>query len=91
MSKLFYNLSLRLAADFPKSRRLRIHVNLKEDENFLIYPYYQHTPIGLLQEDSKISDVARKKILRQTAVRLKHYGRGGQRTDAGCASTTRQL
>ncbi|KAI4941938.1 hypothetical protein J4E91_010488 [Alternaria rosae] len=66
VSKPFYDLSLRLAADFPESRRLRMHVDLNEDENVLIYPYYQHTLLGLLQEDSKISDAARKKILRQT-------------------------
>lgn len=43
-----------------------MHVDLNEDENVLIYPYYQHTLLGLLQEDSEISDAARKKILRQT-------------------------
>jgi len=57
---------MNLAADFPESRRLRIHVDLSEDEHVLIYSYYQHTPPGLLQEDSEISGSARKKILRQT-------------------------
>ncbi|KAI8941750.1 hypothetical protein NX059_002954 [Plenodomus lindquistii] len=66
VSKPFYDLSLRLAADFPESRRLRMHVDLNEDENILIYPYYQQTLLQLLQEDTKISDAARKKILRQT-------------------------
>ncbi|KAF1355930.1 kinase-like protein [Lizonia empirigonia] len=66
VSKPCYDLSLRLAADFPESRRLRMHVDLNEDENVLIYPYYQHTLLGLLQEDSKISDAARKIILQQT-------------------------
>lgn len=74
MPKLFYDLSLRLAADFPKSRRLRMHVDSNEDENALIYPYYQHTLLRLLQEDSKISNAARKEVLRQTgeAIRELH-------------------
>jgi serine/threonine protein kinase len=66
VSKPFLDLSLRLAAEFPKSRRLRMHVDLNEDKNVLIYPYYQHTLLGLLQEDSNVSDAARKKILHQT-------------------------
>jgi serine/threonine protein kinase len=43
-----------------------MHVDLNEDKNVLIYPYYQHTLLGLLQEDSNVSDAARKKILHQT-------------------------
>jgi serine/threonine protein kinase len=66
VSKPFYDLSLRLAADFPESHRLRMHVDYNEEENVLIYPYYQHTLLSLLQEDPNISDAARKKILRQT-------------------------
>jgi serine/threonine protein kinase len=66
MSKPFFDLSLRLAADFPESRRLRMHVDLNEDKNILVYPYYQHTLLGLLQEDSELSNAARKKVLRQT-------------------------
>jgi serine/threonine protein kinase len=66
VSKPFYDLSLRLAADFPESRQLRMHVDSNEDEHVLIYPYYQNTLLGLLQEDLNISDAARKKILQQT-------------------------
>jgi hypothetical protein len=40
VSKLFYDLSLRLAANFPKSRQLRMHADFNEDENVLIYLYY---------------------------------------------------
>lgn len=43
-----------------------MHVDLNEDENILIYPYYQHTLLTLLQEDPQTSDAARKTILRQT-------------------------
>ncbi|CAN9302391.1 unnamed protein product [Alternaria alternata] len=60
-------MSLRLAADFPESRRLRMHVDSNDEENLLIYPYYQNTLLRLLQEDPEVSDAARKKILRQTA------------------------
>lgn len=66
MSKPFYDQSLRLAADFPESCRLRMHVDINEDENTLVYPYYQYILLRLLQEDSNIFDAARKTILRQT-------------------------
>ncbi|KAL6703216.1 hypothetical protein ACN47E_010078 [Coniothyrium glycines] len=66
VSKPFYDLSLRLAVDVPESRRLRMHVDSNEGENILIYPYYQHTLLGLLQADLKIPAAARKKILQQT-------------------------
>jgi hypothetical protein len=66
VSKPFYDLSLRLADELSESRRLRMHVDVSEDEDVLIYPYYQHTLLGLLKEDSNISDAARKKILRHT-------------------------
>jgi serine/threonine protein kinase len=66
VSRSFYDLSLRLTTDFPTSRRLRIHVDSNEDENLLVYPYYQRTLLRLLQEDPNVSDAARKEILRQT-------------------------
>lgn len=40
VSQPFYDLSLRLAAEFPESRRFRMHVDFNEDEQILIYPYY---------------------------------------------------
>lgn len=43
-----------------------MHVDLNEDENILIYPYYQQTLLGLLREDLTVSDAARKKILQRT-------------------------
>lgn len=60
-------MSLRLAADFPESRRLRMHVDSNDEEKLLIYPYYRNTPFKLLQEDPEVSVAARKKVLRQTA------------------------
>ena len=60
-------MSLRLAADFPESRRLRMHVDSNDEEKLLIYPYYRNTLLRLLQEDPEVSDAARKRILRQTA------------------------
>ncbi|KAH3987681.1 hypothetical protein HBI25_002350 [Parastagonospora nodorum] len=66
VSKAFFNLSLRLAAEFPQSRRLRMHVDSNEEENVLIYPYYQNTLLGLFKDDTNISDASRKMILRQT-------------------------
>lgn len=43
-----------------------MHVDISEDEKFLIYPFYQHTLLGLLRDDPEISDAARKKILQET-------------------------
>jgi len=60
-------MSLRLAADFPESCRLRMHVDSNDEEKLLIYPYYRNTLLRLLQEDPEVSDAARKRILRQTA------------------------
>jgi hypothetical protein len=60
-------MSLRLAADFPESRQLRMHLDSNEEEKLLIYPYYRNTLLRLLQEDPEVSDAARKRILRQTA------------------------
>jgi hypothetical protein len=72
MSKPFFDLSLRLVADFPESRRLRMHVDLNEDENILVFPYYQHTLLRLLQEDSELSDAARKKSCIRQGKLYKH-------------------
>ncbi|EUC42743.1 hypothetical protein COCMIDRAFT_39214 [Bipolaris oryzae ATCC 44560] len=69
-TKPFYNLSLRLAADFPESRRLRMHVDSSEEENFLIYPFYQHTLLGLLQDDPEVSRAAQKRILQETGAAI---------------------
>jgi hypothetical protein len=71
VSKIFYDLSLRFAADFSEYRRLRAHVDFSEDENILIYPYYQHTLQRLIEEDSNFSDAVWKKILQQTGEVIK--------------------
>lgn len=52
-----------------------MHVDLNEDENILIYPYYQKTLLGLLREDSNVSDTARKKILRRTGEAIQELHR----------------
>jgi hypothetical protein len=62
-----YDMSLRLAADLPGSRRLRMHIDSNDEEKLLIYPYYQNTLLKLLQEDPEVSVAARKKVLRRTA------------------------
>jgi tRNA A-37 threonylcarbamoyl transferase component Bud32 len=48
-----------------------------KNENVLIYPYYQHTLLRLRQEDSSISDAARKKILRQTGEAIQELNSQG--------------
>ncbi|CRK37498.1 hypothetical protein BN1708_007374, partial [Verticillium longisporum] len=44
----FYDLSLRLAAEFTGSRRLRIHVNYNLEEGILVYPYFRGTLLTLI-------------------------------------------
>lgn len=66
VAKPFYDLSLRLAADFPESRRLHMHIDSSEEESVLIYPFYQHTLLGMLQQDPEISGAAKKKVLQET-------------------------
>ncbi|KAH7383750.1 kinase-like domain-containing protein [Pyrenochaeta sp. MPI-SDFR-AT-0127] len=66
VSRPFLNLSLRLAAEFSASRRLRMHVDCNEEELILVYPYYKTTLLDLIREDPNISDKARKTILRHT-------------------------
>jgi len=43
-----------------------MHVDYNEDENILLYAYYQSTLLRLLQQDISVSDAARKTVLRQT-------------------------
>ncbi|KAI1779539.1 kinase-like domain-containing protein [Hypoxylon cercidicola] len=64
VSKSFYDLSLRLAAEFAGSHRLRMHIDYNEEESILIYPYFKNTLLGLMQEDPDFPPVERKKILR---------------------------
>ena len=66
VSETVCDVSLRFAANFPESCRLRIKNDPNEEENLLIYLYYQYTLLRLLQEDPEVSGTARKDMLRQT-------------------------
>jgi serine/threonine protein kinase len=65
VSKYFYDRSLSLAADFPASRRLRMHVDCNEEESVLVYPYYRSDLLALWQEDPDMSEAVCKIILRR--------------------------
>ncbi|KAF9731772.1 hypothetical protein PMIN06_011227 [Paraphaeosphaeria minitans] len=61
----FYDLSLRLAAEFAGSRRLRMHIDCNQEEGILVYPYFNDTLLALIQEDRDFPLAERKKILRR--------------------------
>ncbi|KAI2603666.1 kinase-like domain-containing protein [Hypoxylon sp. NC1633] len=59
-----YDLSLRLAAEFAGSHRLRMHIDCNQEEGILVYPYFRSTLLALIQEDPDFPLAERKKILR---------------------------
>ena len=61
----FYDLSLRFAAEFAGSRRLRMHIDCNQQEGILVYPYLRSTLLTLIQEDANFPPAERKKILRR--------------------------
>ncbi|RWA10222.1 hypothetical protein EKO27_g4879 [Xylaria grammica] len=63
----FYNLSLRLGAEFAGSRWLRMHIDCNQEEAVLIYPYYKSTLLSLIQNNSDFPSLQRHKILRHVA------------------------
>ncbi|CRK24344.1 hypothetical protein BN1708_013929 [Verticillium longisporum] len=60
----FYDLSLRLLAEFAGSRRLRMHIDCNPEEGILVYPYFRGTLLALVQDDPDFPPAERKKILR---------------------------
>ncbi|XDG05990.1 hypothetical protein ABKA04_005605 [Annulohypoxylon sp. FPYF3050] len=62
----FYDLSLRLAAEFAGSRRLRMHIDCNQEECILIYPYFRGTLLSLIQDEPGLHVLERKKIMRHT-------------------------
>ncbi|KAK3943485.1 kinase-like protein [Diplogelasinospora grovesii] len=63
----FYDLALRLAAEFTGSRRLRMHIDCNPEEDLLVYPYFRGTLLGLIQEDPDFPPAERQRILRRVA------------------------
>jgi serine/threonine protein kinase len=61
----FYDLSIRLAAKFAGSRRLRMHIDCNEEDSILIYPYFRSNLLALIQEDPDFPPAERKQILRR--------------------------
>ena len=64
VSKPFYELSQRLAAEFAGTRRLRMHTDCNQEQGILVYPYFRGTLLGLIQNDSELPFPERTKILR---------------------------
>ncbi|THX67822.1 kinase-like protein [Aureobasidium pullulans] len=67
VSRPIYDLSIRLAAEFTGTRRLRIHVDCNQDEGVLVYPYFDSTLLALIKDDPELVHTQRKKILRYIA------------------------
>ena len=63
-SRHFFDLSRRIADDFPSSQRLRIHVDCNSRESILVYPYFRYTLLALIEGDSDFPPDERLKIMR---------------------------
>ncbi|CRK16643.1 hypothetical protein BN1708_002900 [Verticillium longisporum] len=63
----FYDKFLRLSADLPPSKRLRLHIDCNPEENALIYPYFNGTLLDLIRDDPGLRSTPRVKILRHVA------------------------
>ncbi|KAF2724743.1 kinase-like protein [Polychaeton citri CBS 116435] len=62
--KPFFDLSQRIANDFPSSRRLRMHVDCNSKESILVYTYFRDTLFALFKEDPAFPPDERLKIMR---------------------------
>ncbi|KAI1352742.1 kinase-like protein [Xylaria sp. FL0043] len=67
----FYKSSLLRADEFRGSRRLRMHIDCNHEEDLLIYPYYKSTLLSLIQNNSDLPWLQRRKILRHVAEAIK--------------------
>jgi serine/threonine protein kinase len=65
VSESIFEHSLSLKREFPDTSQLRTHVDANEDESVLIYEYFTHDLLSLLQSDSNVPVTARKLILRE--------------------------
>ncbi|KAK5654709.1 hypothetical protein OQA88_7033 [Cercophora sp. LCS_1] len=65
VSRPFYDLSRRLAAEFVGSRRFRMHTDYNQEEGILFYPHFRDTLLDLIQGDPNFPLVERKRILRR--------------------------
>lgn len=61
VSKPFYDLSLKLVAEFTGARRLRMHIDCNEKEDALVYPYFRDTLLAITQGDPDFPVTERKK------------------------------
>lgn len=71
MPESFFQLSQELAREFAGTRRLRLHVDYNEEEQTLVYEYFRHTFLALLNSypDFPLTEV--KKILQYTGEAVK--------------------
>ena len=75
VSKPFYELSQRLAAEFAGTRRLRMHTDCNQEQRILVYPYFRDTLLGLIKDDSEVLFPERKKILRRVGEAIQELHR----------------
>ncbi|PKX89347.1 uncharacterized protein P174DRAFT_516017, partial [Aspergillus novofumigatus IBT 16806] len=54
-----------LKREFPDAWQLRTHVDANEDELTLVYDYFEHDLLSLVQNNSNLSLKARKFVLQQ--------------------------
>ncbi|KAI1263207.1 kinase-like domain-containing protein [Xylariaceae sp. FL1019] len=65
VSESIFDLSLRLAAEFAGSRRLRMHIDCNQEQGILVYPFFRTTLLALLQDYPDFPPQERRKILRR--------------------------
>ena len=75
VSKPFYELSQRLAAEFAGTRRLRMHTDCNQEQRILVYPYFRDTLLGLIKDDSELLFPERKKILHRVGEAIQELHR----------------
>jgi serine/threonine protein kinase len=65
VSESIFKHSATLKREFPHTSQLRTHVDVNEDELVLIYEYFEHDLLSLVQNNSNLSVRARKFVLRE--------------------------
>ena len=66
-------MSQRLKSEFPTTNRLRMHTDYNEEELTLVYEYYRHTLLTLLNEFPDFPITGIKDILRCTGGAVKEF------------------
>lgn len=73
VSKSIFGHSVMLRREFPDTRQLRTHADVNENELILVYEYFEHDLLSLVQNNSSLSLKARKFILQQVGQAVESF------------------